>query len=97
VRSRLAKLDWPGVVAFTLALGVSVSLIIGMTGAALNAGPLGEKTSSLLATLGGAAIGAIATYLGLARQQQQQNQRTRSSDAPRTVLPPDAPITRPGE
>jgi hypothetical protein len=76
------KIDWPGACAFVLAFGVAVTLIVGMAGAAVQDSPISEQGASLLSTLGGAAIGAIATYLGLARQQQQQSHRTRSSDRP---------------
>jgi hypothetical protein len=99
-RSFWAQIDWPGAVAFMLAFGVSAALIIGMIGATLNVGPLGEKTASLLSTLGGAAVGAVATYLGLGRREQRERDRhygRRPSDHPDDPSAPPANLPTEGE
>lgn len=76
----MRHLDWPGLCAFVLSLGVAASLVVAITGNALSDHSLTPVGAQLLGTIFGASIGAIATYMGLARQQQQQDMRTRRND-----------------
>jgi hypothetical protein len=66
-------------VALVLALGAAIAVVVIALGAALHEGPISQEESTLLSTALGAAIGAIATYLGISRT------RGDSEDAP---LPP---------
>lgn len=61
-------IDWPGAVAFVLALGVSAALVFGFIGSVLQGEPIDQPLANLLSTLGGAAVGAVATYLGINRR-----------------------------
>jgi hypothetical protein len=68
------QVDWTGAVAFTLALGVSVSMAaamtIGMFAAFMHDRPISEQGAAMLSTIFGAALGSIATYLGQSRERQ---------------------------
>lgn len=57
--------DWAGAVALTLAIGIALALLAGVLTAELTPGPVTQNDVSLLSTLAGAAIGAVATYLGV--------------------------------
>jgi len=63
---KLPKFSWPGVVAIILALGISTALIVGIVSAELTKKGITQAESNLLSTLGGASVGAVATYLGIA-------------------------------
>jgi purine-cytosine permease-like protein len=61
--------DWRGWIAYTMSLGVSVGFATALImSASSRTPPIGENTAQLLATLGGAMIGAIAAYLGMGRR-----------------------------
>lgn len=64
-----------------LSVGVSISMIIAMVGVTTHR-PISPGGVQLLSTVFGASVGAVATYLGMARQQQQAQSRTRRSDDP---------------
>jgi len=69
------KIDWTGAVGFVLALGVSASLVIGFLGAVISDHMLNAQEANVLATLSGAMVGAVATYLGLGRREQAELER----------------------
>lgn len=71
-------IDWPGMVAFVLALGVSAALVFGFIGSVLQGKQINQPLANLLSTLGGAAVGAVATYLGINRRTAA----TRRTDHP---------------
>jgi hypothetical protein len=56
-------------VALVLAGGAAVALVVIAVGASVHRGPISQEESSLLSTALGAAVGAIATYLGLAGRE----------------------------
>lgn len=56
--------EWAGLIAFTLALGISVSMVVALIGAVLDDGPISAEKSNLLSTVFGASIGVIGTYIG---------------------------------
>jgi hypothetical protein len=58
--------NWAGLAAFALALGVALGIVLGFINAVLQSEPMSAEASNLLSTLGGAAIGAVATYIGIA-------------------------------
>jgi hypothetical protein len=61
---RSQHVEWPGVICFTLALGIAVSMIVEVVGVVVGDRPLSQGESSLLSTLFGASVGVIGTYLG---------------------------------
>jgi hypothetical protein len=65
------QIDWAGAVAFTLSLGVSGSMVVlmtlGIVGSMFHDRPMSEQGATVLSTLFGAVVGALATYLGQAR------------------------------
>lgn len=46
-------------------MGVALAIVTIAVGAAVHHGPISDQESTLLATVLGAAVGAIATYLGV--------------------------------
>lgn len=63
----MRPLDWHALVAVILALGVSTAIIVLSINELTSAGHVSQEGATLLATVLGAAIGAIATYLGVTR------------------------------
>jgi hypothetical protein len=63
-RRRPDARDWAGRSAFMLACGLAAGWAGGLLIAAIKGGPISEHSADLLATLGGAMAGALATYLG---------------------------------
>jgi hypothetical protein len=59
--------DWGGIAAFILALGVAISITALAIGSALNGHATSELDATLLSTAIGAAVGAVATYIGVKR------------------------------
>lgn len=51
-------------VALVLSTGVAIAFVALSVGATFNNGPVSTEESTLLSTVLGAAVGAIATYLG---------------------------------
>ena len=56
--------DWAGLAAFVLAAGVVIAIIVAIAGAAISHREFSADETTLLSTVLGAAIGAVATYLG---------------------------------
>jgi hypothetical protein len=56
--------NWVGRIAFILALSIGVSLCAAIIIVALTPSPLDTAFGSVITTLAGAAVGAVATYLG---------------------------------
>ena len=78
------EVDWTGAVAFTLTLGVSLSLFAAMTAAAfaaMDGRTITDVAATMFSTIFGAAMGAIATFLGQSRERQLNKQ---DSDGPGT-------------
>lgn len=67
-------LDWPGIVAFVLAMGLSISLVLGFAGVARSPADVSPEGANLLSTIAGAAVGAVATYLGVGRREQARRE-----------------------
>lgn len=62
----LTKLNWPGAVAIILSTGIALSMVLAGVLPLLRDRSVGEHGATVLSTLFGAAIGALATYLGQA-------------------------------
>jgi len=56
--------EWRGAVALVLAVGVSVAIVATLVGAVLSSHQLSAEETSLISGVVGAAVGAVATYLG---------------------------------
>ena len=67
IASNLRAGGWAGIIAFVLALGVSVALAASLIIIALDPKPVDTDLIAVLTTIAGAAVGAVGTYLGLAR------------------------------
>lgn len=79
--------DWRGPIAFVLAIGVAVTLVAGIVTAELTPGPVTTQEVSLLSTIAGAIVGAVAAYLGI---QSNNNRRSNSME---TQTPEPEPET----
>lgn len=87
--------DWPGLVVFVLAAGIAASLVIAMLAIALSAShDVSAQQATLLSTIFGAAIGAVATYIGTTRGSPALNRRTDVVGASRVGDPPPPQVTR---
>ena len=60
--------SWPGLAAVILAAGVAICVIALALGTATQTGPISQEDATLLSTVLGAAVGAVATFLGSGRQ-----------------------------
>ena len=56
--------NYRGAAALVLAASTAVCVIVLSIGAAVQAGPISQEDATLLSTVLGAAVGAVATYLG---------------------------------
>jgi uncharacterized membrane protein len=80
-RSRLVQaaatvmdnLNWHGLVAIVLALGLATTVILLALETILHRGPVSDTEAAVLSTVLGAAVGAVATYLGGARGHSNGN------------------------
>jgi hypothetical protein len=70
---KFSRLNWAGAVALILATGVSLSMIMAMAATMMKDRPLGEFGATVLSTLFGATLGALATYLGQAARSNGDN------------------------
>jgi hypothetical protein len=60
-----------------LAIGVAVALIAGVLAVELSPGKVTAEEAGFLSTLGGAAIGALAAYLGSHRRDDDDDDKKR--------------------
>lgn len=79
--------DWRGLIAFVLALGVAIALVAGVLSAEITPGSVTPQEGSFFSTLGGAIVGAVATYLGVTHTQSRNGgnamrETTESPDRP---------------
>jgi len=82
--------DWRGPIAFVLALGVAISLVSGVITAEVTPGKVTTEEAGFFSTLGGAIVGAVATYLGLQHRQKESDDNMRET----TETPErDEPVT----
>ena len=81
----LPNQDPRGLTALVLAAGIAIAIIAVAVGAAVHEGSVSAEESTLIATVLGAAVGALATYLGT---------RDRDEEPPRDPPPPPPPYTR---
>lgn len=75
--------DWPGYIAFILSMGLSIGFATALImSASSRTPPIGKETSTLLATIGGSMVGAVATYLGgrMGRDRSENQQRPPDGD-----------------
>lgn len=79
-------MDWAGACALVLAIGISVGLMLGMFRWVVQKQTLSAEGAQLLGTIYGAAVGTLATYLGLSRQQQktQRDEEVDREEPPET-------------
>ena len=66
-------LDWSGIIVFTLAIGVSISMVLIIVGAMMRTNPMGESAATMISTIFGASIGTIATYVGRTQRKEESN------------------------
>lgn len=57
--------DWRGLIALILALGVALAFLSGVIIAEVSPNMITEQETTFFSTLGGAIMGALATYLGV--------------------------------
>ncbi|UUN30904.1 hypothetical protein [Streptomyces sp. FIT100] len=67
------KWSWPGVIALVIAVGVSIALCVSLIAVALSPHPVSQQFAGVLSALSGAAMGALATYLGAINTGQQRD------------------------
>jgi hypothetical protein len=94
-------------VAAILAAGIALAIVAICIGVATHEGPISAEESTLIATVLGAAVGAIATYLGTGRgggdlddDERAELERYRAEVVPAEVVdnpptPRPPPATRP--
>lgn len=90
--------DLRGLVAVVLAAGVAICVVSLSLGIAVTTGPISQEDSALLSTVLGAAIGAVATYLGgraVTAPRSAPPVETPSSDIRGYAIPPD--VTPPAD
>jgi hypothetical protein len=75
---------WTGRIAFILALSIGVALTAAIIIVALSPTPLDTAFGSVITTLAGAAVGAVATYLGTTVAPR------RDAEVPAVEAPPEA-------
>ena len=62
--------DWRGIAALVLAFGVAASALALAVGDAAHVGPTPPETATILSTVLGASVGALAGYLGARTNQR---------------------------
>ena len=61
-------MNWAGLVAFTLACGVSIGLAVTLIAIAFDPTPLDAAYSEVVTMLAASAVGALGAYLGFSRR-----------------------------
>jgi outer membrane biosynthesis protein TonB len=101
--------DWRGPIVLVLAVGVAVTLVTGVVGAEFTPGKVTPEESTFFSTLGGAIVGAVATYLGVQHKEgsskMSQTETVPERDEPVEPQPvpepqqpePEQPDERPSE
>jgi hypothetical protein len=79
--------EWAGLIAFVLALGVAVSLVLDIAIIAFHGGDISGANANLLSTLFGASIGVVGTYIGAhgrhgSRRSDEPQYGRRADDKP---------------
>lgn len=101
-RRARVRLRGPELVAAILAAGIALAIVAICIGVATHEGTISAEESTLIATVLGAAVGAIATYLGTGRHRDDLDDDERAEleryrhevipaevvDEPTTPLPP---------
>lgn len=80
-------------VAVILALGITATIILLAVETILHSGTISTQEASLLSTVLGAAIGAVATYLGLSKGDELRTDGNESKEMPPPAdehYPPEA-------
>jgi hypothetical protein len=73
--------EWAGLIALVLALGVAVSMAAAVISTMVSNQPITSEKANLLATMTGAAIGVIGTYIGAhGRGARRADDNRRESD-----------------
>jgi hypothetical protein len=70
-----APVDWSGMAAFVLSIGVVLFLVAGAALLAIDPRELSPDEATLLSTVLGAVVGAIATYLGMHRATRNHDEK----------------------
>jgi outer membrane biosynthesis protein TonB len=88
--------DFAGVAAVVLATGVVLAVVVATAGAAISHREFSPDETTLLSTVLGAAIGAVATYLGThGRHPEAPPYPTQEDPAMTTETPPTPPEPEP--
>ena len=88
--------DFAGLAAVVLATGVVLAVVIATAGAAISHREFSPDETTLLSTVLGAAIGAVATYLGThGRRPEALPDPTKEDPAMETQTPEPEPEPKP--
>jgi threonine/homoserine/homoserine lactone efflux protein len=68
--------SWPGAIALILAVGIAIALCVSLIVVALSTTAVSQQFASVLSALSGAAVGAVATYLGTTLREEGEQPKT---------------------
>ena len=91
----MTNLNWHGLVAIVLALGLAVAVVLLCLETILHRGPVSDSEAAVLSTVLGAAVGAVATYLGGARPSSAEPPDRSPDTPPAPLSPPPGTATSP--
>lgn len=92
------KIESHTIVAIILAIGVASAVIVLAVETVLHSGSISTQEASLLSTVLGATVGAVATYLGLSKSDSQTNGSGNGEGGNQTPpSPPPPPSNYPPE
>jgi hypothetical protein len=91
--------DWRGPIALILAVGVAVAFCSGVVIAEISPNMVTEQETTFFSTLGGAIMGALATYLGVTHINRPNGGNDMETETPERDEPvePSAPEPEPTE
>lgn len=89
--------DWRGPIALILALGVAIALVSGVLTAELTPNVVTPQETAFLSTLGGAMVGALATYLGVTHNRTNGGNDMHETETPEPPEPEPTPEPEPSE